>query len=225
MHIKLFVVPLIILLAVNAIPAQADPPNLKVDPSPVVKDEVAHGATWGDSSLNAQQLIRELQKGGYIVYFRHTATEQKTVNWDDIDLQDCTTQRNLSELGRQQGRQIGEAFSSLGIKVSKVLSSPFCRCIDTARIAFGTAEISQDLLFSVGGDETLQVALGNLLGTQPLANSNTVLVSHSSNLRDTTGVDPKPEGLAAIFKPKSDGSYSFVATVLPDGWEKLLNEK
>ena len=55
-------------------------------------------------------------------------------------LEDCSTQRNLDERGRGQARQIGEAFRQNGIAVGEILSSPRCRCLDTARLAFGRVQ-------------------------------------------------------------------------------------
>ena len=52
-------------------------------------------------------------------------------------LDDCTTQRNLDEVGRDQARRIGQAFRERGIRVGRVLSSRWCRARDTARLAFG----------------------------------------------------------------------------------------
>lgn len=57
----------------------------------------------------------------------------------------CSTQRNLSEEGRRHARRIGEEFRKRQIPVGRVLSSPWCRCQETARLAFGTAEISGPL--------------------------------------------------------------------------------
>src|SRR5256886_14241517 len=55
-------------------------------------------------------------------------------------LDDCSTQRNLDDNGRAQARRIGEAFRKNAIAVGLVLSSPRCRCLDTARLAFGQAQ-------------------------------------------------------------------------------------
>src|ERR1043165_8685349 len=52
-------------------------------------------------------------------------------------LDDCATQRNLDEAGRAQARRIGEALRRRGVTVGTILSSPRCRCLDTARLAFG----------------------------------------------------------------------------------------
>src|SRR4026209_2248463 len=58
----------------------------------------------------------------------------------DAKLDDCSTQRNLDARGRAQAQRIGGAFRQRGISVGTVLSSPRCRCLDTARLAFGQAQ-------------------------------------------------------------------------------------
>ena len=61
-------------------------------------------------------------------------------------LHDCRTQRNLSDEGRAHARQVGEAFRAQGVPVAQVLSSPWCRCLETARLAFGVSpEVSTAL--------------------------------------------------------------------------------
>ena len=61
-------------------------------------------------------------------------------------LDDCATQRNLTDEGRRHAQAIGEAFRSRRIDVDRVLSSPWCRCLETARLAFGrAADVSQPL--------------------------------------------------------------------------------
>jgi broad specificity phosphatase PhoE len=60
-------------------------------------------------------------------------------------LDDCATQRNLSAEGRAHARRIGEAFRKMQIPVGRVLSSPWCRCVETAKLAFGGAEVSEPL--------------------------------------------------------------------------------
>src|SRR2546422_3708146 len=49
-------------------------------------------------------------------------------------IDDCTTQRNMDERGREQARTLGEAFRSRGVRVDRVMSSPVCRCLETARL-------------------------------------------------------------------------------------------
>ena len=56
-------------------------------------------------------------------------------------LDDCATQRTLTDAGRADAKRVGAAFQTRAIPVSRVLSSPWCRCLETARLAFGRAEV------------------------------------------------------------------------------------
>lgn len=178
------------------------------------------------SLLEGKELVQALKEGGYVIYFRHAKTDRVVEKWDKLVLEDCATQRNLSEESRQQARRIGASFAALGIPVAKVLTSPWCRCVDTARLAFGDFETSHDLRFPAmeGVEEFQRVrdALREMLSTPPPGGYNTVLVSHSTTLMDAVGINPKPEGVALIFKPYGDGTCSYVATVPPSEWDRLL---
>ena len=89
------------------------------------------------SSFPAQRSCSALQEGGYVIYFRHADTGPASPEPAPVDLQRCETQRNLNEHGRNQARQIGEQFRRLRIPVGEVLTSEFCRCWQTAELAFG----------------------------------------------------------------------------------------
>ena len=65
-----------------------------------------------------------------LVYFRHAATNANQVDADKLDFARCETQRNLSGDGRRMARDIGVAFKALGIRVDKVVSSPYCRTVE-----------------------------------------------------------------------------------------------
>ena len=80
-----------------------------------------------------------LRQPGAVVIVRHSYAPG-AFDPPDARLEDCSTQRNLDAAGRAQARRIGEAFRAHAIAVGTVLSSPRCRCLDTARLAFGTAE-------------------------------------------------------------------------------------
>lgn len=83
-----------------------------------------------------EQLWSALTEGGYVVLMRHARPEQKG---DPFLLTpgDCSRQRNLSAAGREQARSIGKLFEKRAIKVTEVLSSRYCRTMETARLAFG----------------------------------------------------------------------------------------
>ncbi len=77
-----------------------------------------------DAQPDKKALVDALQKGGYILYFRHAATDRSQIDLDRVNLKNCATQRNLSEKGREQSKAIGKAFKALGIKVAEIITSP-----------------------------------------------------------------------------------------------------
>ncbi len=79
-----------------------------------------------------------LRQGGCVVAFRH-ALAPGTFDPPEFRPGDCSTQRNLSEAGREQARRIGAWFRQQKLMPAAVRSSPWCRCIDTATLAFGSA--------------------------------------------------------------------------------------
>src|SRR5262247_3668409 len=87
----------------------------------------------------AESVWDALRAPGSVVVLRHSYAPG-SFDPSDARLEDCSTQRNLDESGRAQAARIGEAFRRNAIAVGKVLSSPRCRCLDTARLAFGRAE-------------------------------------------------------------------------------------
>ena len=88
------------------------------------------------SSTNSKEnLIQNLKEGGKIIFIRH-ATAPGGGDPDNFDINDCSTQRNLSEEGIEQSRRIGVFFYNNSIPVDQVLTSEWCRCKDTAKYAF-----------------------------------------------------------------------------------------
>jgi len=82
-----------------------------------------------------QALRRGLAAGG-VLMFRH-ALAPGTFDPPGFKLGDCATQRNLNDEGRRQARQIGAWFAARQLRPTRVRSSPWCRCLETARLAFG----------------------------------------------------------------------------------------
>ncbi len=85
-----------------------------------------------DSKKN---FIDELKKGGKLIFIRH-AYAPGGGDPGNFDINDCTTQRNLSDSGRIQSKRIGDFFKENKILIEKVYSSEWCRCKETASIAF-----------------------------------------------------------------------------------------
>ena len=168
------------------------------------------------------ELLGLLRAGGNVIYFRHAATV--TFAEKAIDLEDCATQRNLSDEGRADAQAIGEAFRQLKIPVGEVLASPYCRTMDTARLAFGRALKSADL-FSRGKpqepDEMVRAEwLRGRLGLAPAPGLNTVLISHGSPL-DAVAKEFLHEGEAVVARPAGDGSFRLIARLRPGQWAEL----
>ena len=82
-----------------------------------------------------KNLINQLEGGGKLIFIRH-AYAPGNGDPNNFNLNDCSTQRNLNADGRRQSKFIGEFFRKNKIKIHKVLSSEWCRCKETANIAF-----------------------------------------------------------------------------------------
>ncbi len=130
-----------------------------------------------------------LKKGGHVVLMRHAVTTPGVGDPPGFRLDDCSTQRNLTDGGRQDAKRVGAAFRARGIAIERVLTSPWCRCIETANLAFGKAETSTALsnLFTYPENRDRQVGEMNALIDAPKA-GNRVLVSHGATISALAGV-------------------------------------
>jgi|TARA_X000001036_G_scaffold312677_1_gene291252 broad specificity phosphatase PhoE len=86
-----------------------------------------------------QNMIYELRKGGKLIFIRH-AYAPGGGDPINFDINNCVTQRNLSDSGRKQAIEIGSFFKNNNILIDKVYSSEWCRCKETAKIAFNKFE-------------------------------------------------------------------------------------
>src|SRR5262245_49652371 len=93
-----------------------------------------------------------LAKGGNVVLIRHGLTTPGVGDPPGFKLDDCTTQRNLVEEGRAEARRVGAALKARSIPVSDVRASPWCRCLETARIIFGSAPTPDPMLSNLFTD-------------------------------------------------------------------------
>jgi broad specificity phosphatase PhoE len=157
----------------------------------------------------SEPLWSVLKGGGQVVLIRHTVTAAGVGDPDGMRLEDCSTQRNLTDEGRRHARQIGEAFRARGIPVERVLSSPWCRCLETARLAFGTADVWAPLgnLYGRPQLRDQQVREMHALVGQPRRGGNLVLVSHGSTISALTGVSPGT-GEMVIVTPQEAGRFA-----------------
>jgi broad specificity phosphatase PhoE len=142
-------------------------------------------------AVASEALWSLLKDGGQVILIRHTLTTPGVGDPPGMRLADCGTQRNLSEEGRVHARRIGEEFRRRGIPVERVLSSPWCRCLETARLAFGKAEVSQPLSNLFGRHENRESQVRRLREiVKRKFKGNLVLVTHGSTILALTGVSP-----------------------------------
>lgn len=137
-----------------------------------------------------QALAARLRRGGNIILMRHAATVPGIGDPDGFVLNQCATQRNLSATGRQDAARVGAAFLRLGIPVGAVLSSRWCRCMDTARLAFRRVDAAPllDSMFLDDADTRARKVreARAWLGTMRVT-ANVVMVTHDVNIQALTG--------------------------------------
>jgi len=171
--------------------------------------------------LPPDELITALQSGGYLIYMRHGKTNHTQKDKMSPSLGPCSEQRNLSQQGRAILTNIGEKLSQLNIPIGSVVTSPFCRCKDTAQIVFGKYTVEPNLIFSISKNKDEAEQLGKILYEMMLSSDNVtqnnVFISHTSNLKDGLNIWPKPEGVMVIFKKHND-QLVFKGMIEPDVW-------
>ncbi|XWN32672.1 MAG: hypothetical protein ROR55_06100 [Devosia sp.] len=167
-------------------------------------------------ALAQADVIATLQRGGHAVYFRHAATTRSGVDRIEWPRE---RQRLLSERGIADSEAIGVAFRTLNIPVGEVLASPFARCADMARIAFGRVETRMELLGLLSdrsGREARVAYLSGLVSQPPGPEGNRIVISHRSNIAAVAGVS-LAEGDAAIIRPEGD-THTLLGTLSPRDW-------
>ena len=169
------------------------------------------------SRAEASDAIWEaLRAPGSVVVLRHSYAPGG-FDPPDSKLEDCSTQRNLDENGRAQARRIGEAFRLHGITVGAVRSSPRCRCLDTARLAFGKAEPWAVLQGALNNPELRQRQLAEIRKVIDAHRDGPplVLVTHGSVVRDLTGLNVAM-GAFVVLRRNPDGPHTVVSQLFVD---------
>lgn len=153
------------------------------------------------------RLWTALQSGGHVIFIRHAITDPGIGDPANFKLGDCSTQRNLSERGREDARRIGAAFRHYQIPIAGVWASRWCRCVETARLAFGNVEPAAMLDSSfVDDNEAKQMKVREVMafvGEAIADKENLVFVTHQVNIQELTGASPA-SGEMVVTKP--DGS-------------------
>lgn len=138
-------------------------------------------------------IIKALQAGGHVILLRHATTEPGTGDPPGYKLEDCKTQRNLSAAGREEAKKLGEWLRARKVPIGDVRSSLWCRCLDTARLAFGKAAAWAPLnsfFDQPGMREPATAASRQQLRNMKPGADNAVWVTHQVNITALTGVTP-----------------------------------
>ncbi len=176
-------------------------------------------------------LLEELRSGGFVLYMRHGRTDPRQPDQVPIDLEDCATQRPLTDQGRAEIAAVGAAVRAAGIPVGEVLASPLCRARASALLAYGPDFVVENLLMYTAHLTSEQkapvVAKTRELVSTPVAGPglNRVLVAHAPNLADLMEYFPEVEGTVVVFRPLGDGEYEYLASILPGDWAGLLGDE
>ncbi|MEM9773735.1 MAG: hypothetical protein AAF902_04085 [Chloroflexota bacterium] len=160
-----------------------------------------------------ESLLEKLYKGGYVIYVRHTHTDRSRGD-TDVTLGSCETQRILSERGRDEAFMIRNAYDQLDLPISQIISTQYCRTLETAILAF-------DVPFVVTRVE-LTENLPQVLSTVPELGTNTMVVAHIGTLRQWRELDDTfEEGDSFVYRPMGDGGYEFVGRIGLYDWPML----
>ena len=156
----------------------------------------------------AESVWDALRAPGSVVVLRHSYAPG-AYDPPDAKLEDCSTQRNLDETGRAQAARIGEAFRENAIAVGKILSSPRCRCLDTARLAFGQAQPWDVLQGALNDSELRRRRVAETKKTIDAHRSGEplVLVTHGSVVTDLTGLNIRM-GEFVVLRLSPDGTHA-----------------
>jgi len=154
-----------------------------------------------------------LVKGGNVALVRHgNAPPGYGGDPPGFKLDDCATQRNLDERGREQARALGEAFRKHGVRVDRILSSPVCRCLDTARLmAVGPVESSWALVPDSSPSTPVRLLELKEMVSAWRGPGTRGLVTHAYTVGPLIGILPS-QAETVVLKPGS-GSWAGVDLV------------
>ena len=175
-------------------------------------------------------IVTLLRGGGYILYFRHAQTDwaqtDKITRKEDWTSCDPKQVRQLSAEGRRTATAVGQAIRALELPVGRVLSSPYCRTVETARLmGLGPVTTTDDVMNLrvadyFGGTRAIVARARALLSTRPENATNWVVVAHGNVARAATPVYPG-EAEGVVFLPHGDGLFSLIGRLTPAQWEML----
>ena len=177
-------------------------------------------------------LVSSLKDGGYVIVFRHGATDDSQKDVYPFVFDDMTKQRQLSEQGRQMARDIGAALKTLGIPLGQIYTSQLHRAVETGSLISGSQTIAKGELTDssagsasamgkpTGANAKVGEAIRSLVNAAPKSATNNVLITHKTNIADAFGKEfgNVIDGEALVLKPNPAGAPTFVDRVQPKEW-------
>ncbi|HWN14250.1 MAG TPA: histidine phosphatase family protein [Candidatus Dormibacteraeota bacterium] len=152
------------------------------------------------AAADSQEAWAALVSGGHVALIRRGDAPPGYGHPPGFKIDDCATQRNLDEGGRAQARAIGEAFRQHGVRAEKILSSPWCRCLETARLmVLGPVDGTWAVAASDKSPErlaALRQMLANWRGPGTL-----VVVTHALTVQALVGIMPG-QAETVVVRPK-----------------------
>ena len=158
-----------------------------------------------------KKLINTLEDGGKLIFIRH-AYAPGNGDPDNFNLDDCSTQRNLNDEGRKQAQYIGNFFKENKFQIDKVLSSEWCRCKETAKIAFKEFSTNSFLnsFYSAkyANNKNKQIKALNEYIKKFKSNKNLILVTHYVLISEVLDYGPSSGEIVV-----SDKDFNMIGTI------------
>lgn len=183
-------------------------------------------------TLSGPELVSALKQGGYVLVMRHASSPPVRPAKADADPGNPDRERQLDQAGRDAAKAMGEAIKTLHIPIGNVISSPAYRALETVRLAgLGEPMTFKEL---AEGEKGMKATIGKKKSTflrhraeeRPAAGTNTVVVSHTPNIKAAFGKEAAGimSGEALVFKPDGKGGTMLVGRVKIADWPRLATE-
>ena len=183
-------------------------------------------------AADLEGLVSALKQGGYVIVFRHGATDDSQKDVYPFKFDDMSAQRQLNEKGRGLARELGAALKKLGVPVGEVYTSRLNRAVETGKLLGGKEVSPVDELTDSGAGSASAMAnpdgknakagraVRDLVNAAPKPGVNNLAVTHKTNVADAFGKEFSDirEGEALVYKTSSSGPAALVARVQANEW-------
>jgi len=200
----------------SSIPSPSADPIIADTPTPSIPSPTPSSANLPPVPASEAEIWSQLRQGqGYVILFRH-ALAPGTGDPANFQVDDCSTQRNLSDEGRQQARRTGAVLREQSITVGRVLSSQWCRCLETARLMDVGPVEPFPVLNSFFQDRSTEQSQTEQLREFILQNRETsgvtVMVTHQVNITAISNIVPQ-SGAAVVMRATASDEIELVGEI------------